>query len=307
MRSRAEGSAKVAAIVVVYHPDLELLRALLERLDSQVDGIFIIDNGPGEPGLEELAAAGSSHRHVRPGRNLGVAGGINLGIEQAREAGFDRVLFLDQDSLPAPGMVETLASAFDALRVNGEKPAAVGPVIRARETGKSAPFIRFRLPINRRLRGTSGSVPCDFIITSGMMTDLEALDAVGAMDATMFIDNIDLEWCFRARRAGYRVFGVYDAELDHSIGERRPLIRGSGIHYRHHTPERLYYMMRNRLLLYRGRAPFAWIAHDVVRLIGKLALFALIRPRRENQRAMWRGLIDGVRGRRNRPSAAGIG
>ena len=66
-----------------------------------------------------------------------------------------------------------------------------------------------------------------------------------------------------------------------------------------HSPLRLYYMMRNRVLLYRRSAtPFVWIVQDIPRALLKLLRFSLlVAPRGRNARAMLAGLRDGILGR----------
>ena len=56
---------------------------------------------------------------------------------------------------------------------------------------------------------------------------LDALASIGAMKESYFIDNIDLEWCFRAKSKGYELIGTDQAVLYHAIGERssNPLVR----------------------------------------------------------------------------------
>jgi rhamnosyltransferase len=67
-----------------------------------------------------------------------------------------------------------------------------------------------------------------------------------------------------------------------------------------HGAVRLYYMMLNRVRLFRmPHTPGAWIAQDLPRVLAKLLLFGvLIGPRWRNLRCMLRGLWDGLRGRR---------
>ena len=62
-----------------------------------------------------------------------------------------------------------------------------------------------------------------------------------------------------------------------------------------HAPLRQYYMMRNRIALYRRRyIPLAWKLQDIPRAVVKTLLFALlVRPRRENARYLLKGAIDG--------------
>ena len=48
------------------------------------------------------------------------------------------------------------------------------------------------------------------------------------MKESYFIDNIDLEWCFRAKSLGFDLVGTDAAVLYHAIGERssNPLVKG---------------------------------------------------------------------------------
>jgi len=122
---------------------------------------------------------------------------------------------------------------------------------------------------------------------------------VGAMDAGLFIDNVDMEWSFRARAKGYALYGVCSATMHHHLGDdRRALPFGVG-KIVVHGPSRLYYMMRNRLRLYGMRhTPLVWTAQDIPRVLVKLFLFGvLIGPRWRNLRFMLRGLWDGLLGR----------
>jgi rhamnosyltransferase len=66
-----------------------------------------------------------------------------------------------------------------------------------------------------------------------------------------------------------------------------------------HGPVRLYFIMRNRVTLYRRRhTPRVWIAQDLPRVVAKFLIFSvLVGPRGDNVRFMLRGLMDGIRGR----------
>lgn len=293
----------IAAIVVTWRPDMAALQALVDALRPQVGRMWLVDNA--SPDLDLLHALADEHAVdvVANDRNLGVGAALNQGIAQARAAGCTHVLLMDQDSLPAAGMVARLS---DALSAGGEDLGAVGPAHVDARTGIAAPFVRIGFPLNRKLQGGLGAVvDCDFLITSGCLIPLRVVDAVGDMDAGLFIDSIDLEWCFRARAHGFRLAGVADARMAHRIGDR--------LHWRPggqaivHGPGRLYTIMRNRVLLYRRKdTPARWIAQDIPRAILKFLGFSLVvAPRAANLRAMLRGLRDGVAGREGPDPDAG--
>ncbi|WP_313217394.1 hypothetical protein [Stenotrophomonas sp.] len=108
-----------------------------------------------------------------------------------------------------------------------------------------------------------------------------------------------MDWCFRATAAGLGLYGVCDAQMQHSIGEQlRPSrIKRDGVIV--HKPFRLYYIMRNRVLLYgRPHTSRVWVGQDLPRLVLKLiSNGVVIAPRLVRLRFMLRGLWDGVRGR----------
>lgn len=294
----------VCAVVVTFQPQPALLQRQLQALRGQVDMIVVIDNGS-EAGWhaavrEQLDARGEL---LALGGNCGLAAAQNAGIARARMHGAGHVLLMDQDSVPQTGMVATLRAALERLS-RQQAVAAVGPRFHDQHAGRDAPFVRVRFPFNRKLHGRAGQAPlaCDFLISSGCLVPMAVLDAVGEMDAGLFIDNVDLEWSFRARAHGFALFGVPDAVMLHSLGDGRSARAGIVLH----GPLRLYYMMRNRLRLYRlPQTPRRWVWQDLPRVLVKLFLFAVVvGPRWRNLYCMLRGLGDGLAGRQGPAPAA---
>jgi rhamnosyltransferase len=292
----------VCAVIVSYHPEPAALLSLVEGLTAQVGALVLVDNaseGSWQQALgEKMSVAGGALLHQT--HNIGLAAAQNIGIDWARSSGYRYVLLLDQDSEPGAGIVMSLLSALQTLSTT-QKVAAVGPRFHDRREDRDAPFVRIRFPVNRKLWCESDGQPiaCDFLISSGALIPMEVLERVGPMDAGLFIDNVDLEWGFRARAHGYALYGVCTSTMNHRLGDsRRELPFGLG-QVVVHGPVRLYYMMRNRLRLYRmPHTPGAWVAQDLPRVLVKLFLFgALIGPRARNLRCMLRGLWDGLRGR----------
>ncbi|MGN6707410.1 MAG: glycosyltransferase family 2 protein [Rhodanobacter sp.] len=292
----------VCAVVVSYRPEPGAMAQLVNAVAPQVGAVVLVDNasdGDWKQALGgRLSALGGAL--LSQSRNLGLAAAQNVGIEWAREHGYRHVLLLDQDSEPAEGMVAALLRALQELSLAGPV-AAVGPRFHDLRERRAAPFVRIGFPFNRKLwcDGSAPTIACDFLISSGMLIPMAVFDRIGAMDAGLFIDNVDLEWSFRARAQGYSLHGVCATTMHHRLGDTRrtlPFALGQVVV---HGPVRLYYMMRNRVRLYQmAHTPRAWVAQDVPRVLVKLFLFGvLIGPRRRNLRCMLRGLADGLRGR----------
>ncbi len=291
----------VCAVLVTHQPDPQTLAAALGALAPQVGALVLVDDATGDPRFRDFCAGYRDLQVIPLPENRGLAHALNAGIERARSiAGITHVLLLDQDSVPENGMVCALKSALDRLG-RREKVAAAGPRFRDPRERRDAPFVRIRFPFNRKLHCTEAcpEIRCDFLITSGSLIPLAVLDETGGMDETLFIDNVDMDWCFRVRAAGYALYGVCAARMRHSLGASRRRLPGLPRGIVVHPPRRLYYMMRNRLLLYRrAHTPRAWIAQDLPRALVKLALFSIVvGPRRENLRHMIAGLRAGMAGR----------
>ena len=299
----AKAALKVCAIVVSFFPDVTTLRRLFTATAPQVGALVVVDNGTSDTSFDGFCAQAESDHIVilKQPRNIGLAAAFNCGIAWAGKNGFSHVLLLDQDSEPAQGMVDTLMRSFAAAST-GRKVAAVGPRFHDAREDRYAPFVRVGFPVNHKIydTGKDGLVDCDFLISSGSLIPLTALDDIGRLDEGLFIDNVDLEWSFRARAKGYALIGVCATTMHHRLGHsRRRLPFGLG-HIVVHDPIRLYYIMRNRLLLYRlPHTPALWIAQDLPRVAVKFLLFAsVVPPRLRNIRFMWVGLRDGLLGRR---------
>jgi rhamnosyltransferase len=294
---------EVCAVVITYQPQLDMLRQVLDSVVAQVGRVVVFDNassGPEASGLATLLKESERRQGTvvtRSPVNVGLGAAMNRAAEYARAAGFAYLMLLDQDSLLDLNMVATLVDACESLATTRQV-AAVGPQFSDRRNGHVAPFIKIGFPLNRKLFGGPGQVvPCDFLISSGSLLPLNALARIGGMDERLFIDNVDMEWCFRARHRGFELFGICDARMRHSIGDslRAGWLKPGGVMI--HKPLRLYYIMRNRVLLYRREeTPRVWIAQDLPRFVLKFFGMALfVAPRRQYFRMMLRGLIDGLR------------
>jgi rhamnosyltransferase len=300
----APSPEQVAGVVVAHHPDLPALEQLLAAARPQLAALVVIDNTPAGAAVRIPATPGVEH--VALGFNAGVAAGLNQGCAWARAKGARFVLMFDQDSVPAADMLDRLIRAWNAAQAAGIRVAAVGPRFTDSRGAPVYPFLRVGVLRNQVLAPRPGDefVRSDTLITSGCLVSLEALDDVGAMDETLFIDNVDLEWGFRAQRRGWALIGAPRATLEHHLGDdhvRAPLwarLFGKQVAIRH-GPARLYYITRNRIRLYwMPHVPLAWKLQDLLRLPAKIVLSLwLAQDRRAAAAALARGVADGVANR----------
>ena len=293
----------VCAVVVTYNPDIGVLKQLLAALEPQVAQLVVVDNGSTDQ-VTLAEVAGGKIGFLPLASNFGVAHAHNQGINWARDANADAVLLMDQDSIPAPDMVEQLQTGLNQLQKEGQKVGAVGACYFGSEEDNESFFVRFgwfRFQRQYCSECELGQelVAADFLISSGSLIPLDAIDAVGEMDERLFIDHVDTDWFLRASYQGYQAFGNCRALMRHGLGERTLKVwLGRTRHVPQHKPFRYYYIFRNSVLLYRrSYAPIKWIINDLWRLAGIGVLYAFFcSPRWENAKMILRGIRDGLRG-----------
>lgn len=293
----------ICAVVVTYHPDQDKLRLLISSLTTQVDEIIIVDNGSSES-VDNFAAEQCLVNHLvvlSLGDNFGIGHAQNVGIDYALKLGASYVILFDQDSCPEPNMIQELYNNATKLLVSGVQLAAVAPSYKDTEQGALSSFVRVGFLGFRRMKCIEGesTVEADFLISSGSLIPMSVFEHVGVMDAGLFIDHVDTEWCFRAKSKGFRFFGINEAVMLHSLGDRRVrfwFLRWRTIPY--HSSFRYYYIFRNSVLLQRrSYMPLSWKVADIIRCFMFFLFFGVFSSSRSaSLKMMLRGLRDGLKG-----------
>lgn len=284
---------RVAAIVVLYQPDVSTLQHLLKILTAQVAHTFLIDNSAADAAL--AVQADDAVTYLPMAHNAGVASALNRGVEAARATDASHVLLLDQDSMPGEGMVETLLS--ELKRTPG---AVVGPTYKCENTLRWCSALqRTRLGWRRVVQNKPGeAADTEMLITSGSLMAMDTLSAVGPFDDALFIDYVDTDWCLRARQAGVTLKVVSRAVMQHRLGSGRLRVWWGGWRFLPtHSPERVFYMIRNSLWLHRRpHAYAAFVFFDLRRLPVVLMINVLANEHPSAVfRMAWRGLRAGLR------------
>jgi rhamnosyltransferase len=296
-RDNNPDNVKVCGVLVLYNPDQDKLRKLISLFLPQLDHIFIVDNSEISCKLDFFYDLKITYYSV--GENKGIAYAHNAGISWAKERDFAHVLLIDQDSIPNKDMVFILKDALNELETQGKKIAAVGPRLWDSRHFTFYPFIRFtKKEVKRLKRFQRKYVKTDFLPASGCLIPLKNIHTDKPFSEDLFIDNVDFDWCFKMSYLGYDLYGVKDAVMEHTIGECvRSLWFGKKISVFLHNPLRQYYIMRNRILLYKKKhVSSAWVKHDILRAILKFILFSLVfPPRKKNAIMMIKGIIHALK------------
>lgn len=241
----------VAAVVVLYKPDLALLDRLIVSIENQVGIIYVVDNTPKSELNHDLDGTHNDQLIYMPLHdNYGIARAHNVGISSARLGGFSHVLLMDQDSELLPGTVSTLLAEEAKILCRGVKVGAIGPVFVDEKTGHAAPALTptfFGTKKNEIDLGSELPVMTNYIIASGSLIRIQVLDTVGGMQEDLFIDWVDIEWGERASKLGYPSFLTPLVTMKHSIGDEFVTVFRRRITL--HSDFRNYFIVRNAVYL----------------------------------------------------------
>jgi GT2 family glycosyltransferase len=210
--------------VVVHWQDPEDTLGCVRSLEAEPDvPVVVVDNGSHEPVGDLLAARAPHVTCLRNPRNLGYAGGANLGIRAALARGAGTILLLNNDVRIRAGAT---AAALGVL-AGDPRVAVVGPKVLTREDPQRLWLAFGRVTWRQSLvalcgadapDGPSWSVQrdVDWVAGCAMWFRASVLERIGLLDETFFAYHEEVDWCTRARRQGWRVVYCPDAVVTHT-------------------------------------------------------------------------------------------
>lgn len=259
------------AAVVVTHNRIDLLRQCVTQLENQTCAcdILVVDNASTDGTAQWLASQPDLHCR-NTGANLGGAGGFNLGMRWAVEAGYDYVWVMDDDCLPQPDALEKLLEADRILEGNYGWLSSVALWTDGSEC------IMNRQKLNKRFYEFSpllkyGLVQAEQATFVSLLLRSETIRQFGLPIKEFFIWGDDIEFTRRiAVRGGLPCFMAGQSQVVHAtktnVGSNVALDDVERI-------DRYFYAFRNEAHLYRqegikGRAYcFAKRCRDFLRII----------------------------------------
>jgi N-acetylglucosaminyl-diphospho-decaprenol L-rhamnosyltransferase len=224
---------KLSVIIVNYNTGAltkECVESLLKQETSFNIEIIVVDNASSDESVSFLRSDYPEIKVIESKKNLGLAGGVNFGIEEARGKYY---LVLNPDIVVLPGalkyMIEWLDKNNDVGMIGGQ---LVSPNGRIQNS-----CYRFYTPmtiIYRRtwLGKTKKGVKAvrrflmkdydhrvvkdvDWLMGACLMVRAEVVDQIGGMDDKFFLYFEDVDWCRRVWGAGWRVVYVPEAKFSH--------------------------------------------------------------------------------------------
>ncbi|MEQ6292384.1 glycosyltransferase family 2 protein [Vogesella sp. GCM10023246] len=291
------------AILVTYLPDAYQLKLTIDSLTKNKLEIVIIDNTPIKKinnTSYQLHSSTSGINYICLEENYGIAKAQNIGIQLALKNHTDYILLSDQDTVYPSNFFLEMLSELKELQARGEKVAAIGPAYYDENKPDTPPsFVKYKNGELHQISLKSGAIEVSQLIASGTLIPTEAINQVGLMNPDLFIDWVDMEWCWRAINAGFSIYGTFNVTINHQLGDCSRKIGKKIVTI--HSPFRNYFIVRNGLHLALRGVLLDKIQHQR-HLIKKVLLYffgmALLSDNKITDiKMMTRGITDAIRGR----------
>lgn len=233
-------------IVIVNYRTPDLVLECLEslaRLGSKSFGlnVLIVDNASGDDSVEIIRQGIAEHgwslwAQVLPqDYNGGFAFGNNAGIclALAEQTLPDYVMLLNPDTLVRPGAICALMEFMDVHPRVG----IAGSLLENPEGGVESSAHRVHTPlseldggaklglITRLLRGyvvseapRTEAHACDWVSGASMIIRRQVIEDIGLMDECFFLYFEEVDYCWRAKKAGWDVWYVPESRVLHLEG-----------------------------------------------------------------------------------------
>ena len=230
---------------------IDSLRSLSGQVLALGDGsVLVVDNFSGDSSTERIAAVirhsgWSSWARVVPAeRNGGFAFGNNVGIRMAMSDPTppDYVMLLNPDTVVRPGAIKALVEFMDAHPQVG----IAGSLLGNSEGGVDCSAHRMHSPLSELDGGARlgvlsrllrwyvvSEVPrseahaCDWVSGASMIIRRRVIEDIGLMDERFFLYFEEVDYCWRAKKAGWEIWYVPQARVLHLEGASTGISTGS--------------------------------------------------------------------------------
>lgn len=242
---------KIKPLVSVVIPTHNLVSDLVEAIDSIREQdyspieIIVVDNASTDGTSEKIKRSYPEVKLITHKENLGVTGGRNSGLNKAEG---EYILFFDHDMVGDKKMVSELvkvASSSSEIGIVSGKIYYWDAKKAIWSAGTSVNLITGQIFFRAgQDEGQYDRIEEIQVAPAVLLVKREVIKKIGGFDDIFFANWEDTDFCFRARRAGFKIYYAPKAVAYHKITL-------NAVESMNRLLSRAYYIARNRIIFMR--------------------------------------------------------
>ena len=280
------------SIITIYYINADISAALLQSvlcLEYNNVEVIVVDNASKENPTAKLKSILPSVKIIISDKNLGFAGGNNLGIKQAKG---DYLFFVNNDTELTPTILEGLLEIFRDYPDAG----VVSPKFHYYYAPGTIEFAGYNAVNTFTARNsmvgcrTKDEGQYDAISQTnyghggGMMVSRRVIEEVGPMPEVYFLYYEEFDWCEQIKKKGFNIYYQYKSLIYHkesmTVGKTSTL--------------KTFYLNRNRILFMRrnvkGISFLGFAFYYTFFTLPKNTVSYLLKKETDHLKAFWKGV-----------------
>lgn len=227
----------ISIVIVNYNTKKLTIDCLKSILDSNIISsfeIFLVDNNSSDGTVEAVKAKFQDVRIIENKENVGFSKANNQAINLSNGR---YILLLNSDTIVKDRTLDTMVRFMDEYADVGASGCKVilpdGSLDKACHRGFPTPSASFyhltgvakRFPNNPHFNKYHLSYlnmneihEIDCLVGAFMLVRREAIEQVGQLDETFFMYGEDIDWCYRIKKAGWKIYYYPGVDIIHYKG-----------------------------------------------------------------------------------------
>jgi GT2 family glycosyltransferase len=199
----------------------QCLKSVYDTTPRFVFEIIVVDNASSDESTSMVEEQFPSVVLIKNIQNVGFAPANNQGMDIAKGR---YVMLLNSDTIVLPGALDTLMQITESHPEIG----VIGPQLLNIDNTVQKSWSRFPtlwselLGINFRQRKPVEGVPhaydVDWIGGACMLVQTKTMEDVGKLDADYFFYSEEMDWCYRIKQKGWKIWYLSNAQIHHLGG-----------------------------------------------------------------------------------------
>ncbi|MCK4891324.1 MAG: glycosyltransferase family 2 protein, partial [Candidatus Pacebacteria bacterium] len=232
----------------------------LEKINYSNYKIVVVDNGSEDDSVSAIKKQFSEVKIIENKKNLGFAGGNNVGIKYAIDSGADYVLLINNDTTVEEDFLSELVEAGESdekIGILGSKIYFYSDPNRIWFAGGKVNWLKNKgthIGLDQIDNGQYDKIKeTDYLTGCCLLIKREVVEKIGVLAEDYFLYYEDTDFSLRTKNAGYRSIYVPKSKIYHKIS--RSIKPGSSSYVYYHARNGLVMAKRtgsllNKIILY---------------------------------------------------------